>query len=125
MGKTIFAVFLLGALLAGPVFADEYAVEGVTGKVEREVSPGKWQVIARGMTLDSATIIDTGPNAQLMLNTGGRFLIVRARQRGTVESLIEDASVSGVRIGEKAAESETGAGSGESSADPNAPTAPR
>jgi hypothetical protein len=125
MEKTVFAAFLLGVLLAGPVFADEYTVESVTGKVEREVSPGKWQVIARGMILDSATVIDTGPNAQLMLNAGGRFLIVSARQRGTVESLIEDASVSGVRIGEKAAESETGSGSGETSAAPNASAPPR
>jgi hypothetical protein len=118
MRKTIFTVLLLNVVLAGLIFADEYAVEGVTGKVEWEVSPGKWQALARGMILDSATIIDTGPNAQLMLNTGGRFLIIRARQRGTVESLIEDASVSGVRISEKAAESESGVGSGETSAAP-------
>jgi hypothetical protein len=125
MGKTVFALLLLGAVLAGPVFAGEYAVESVTGKVEREVAPGKWQAVARGMVLDSAAVIDTGPHAQVVLNTGGRFLIIRARQRGTVESLIEDVSVSGVRISEKPAESETGAGSGESPATPNAPTAPR
>jgi hypothetical protein len=110
MKRTVFAVFLLGAVLAGPASAGEYAVESVTGKVEREVSPGKWQAVARGMILDSATVIDTGINAQLVLNAGGSFVIIRARQKGTAESLINGAPVSGVRIGEKAAESETGAG---------------
>jgi hypothetical protein len=125
MGKIVFTGFLLGVFLAGPVFAVEYTVENVTGKVEREVSPGKWQAVARGMLLDSATVIDTGLNAQLMLNTGGRFVIIRARQKGTIESLIAGASVSGVRIGERAEESETGVGSGEDSVVPDTPAAPR
>jgi hypothetical protein len=109
MRKTICAVFLLGAVLAGTVFADGYTVESVTGKVEREVSSGKWQAVIRGMILDSATVIDTGFDAQLVLNAGGGFVIIKARQKGTVENLIDGASVSGVRIGEEAAESETGA----------------
>jgi hypothetical protein len=85
-------------------------VESVTGKVEREVSPGKWQAVARGMILDSATVIDTGINAQLVLNAAGSFVIISARQKGTVESLIGGAPVPGVRIDEKEAESKTGAG---------------
>ncbi|MDR2786250.1 MAG: hypothetical protein LBB83_10085 [Treponema sp.] len=120
MRKTVFAALLLGVIFAGPAFADMYAVESVSGKVEREVSPGKWQAVARGMILDSATVIDTGLNAQLVLNAGGRFVIIRARQKGTVENLIGGASGSGVRIGERAAESETGVSSGETSVVPNA-----
>jgi hypothetical protein len=118
MRKTIYAVFLLGAVFAATVFADgdEYAVESVTGKVEREVSPGKWQAVARGMILDPATVIDTGFDAQLVLNTGGSFVIINARQKGTVKSLIDGASVSGVRISEEAAESEAGASAGASGA---------
>jgi hypothetical protein len=108
MKKTICAVFFLGVVLVGRVFADGYAVESVTGKVEREVSPGKWQAVARGMILDSATVIDTGFNAQLVLNANGRFMIIKALQKGTVKSLINGASVSGVIISEEAAESEAG-----------------
>jgi hypothetical protein len=125
MRKTDFAVLLLGAILAGPVFAGEYAVERVTGKVEREVSPGKWQTIVKGMVLDSAAVIDTGPQSQLVLNADGRFLIIGARQRGPLENLIEDAPASGIRIGEKAAESKAGIGSGETPAAQDTPAAPR
>jgi hypothetical protein len=125
MKKTVFAFFLLGAVLAGPVFADIYMVENVTGKVEREVSPGKWQGVARGMILDSSTVVDTGPNAQLVLNAGGRFVIVRSLQKGTIGKLISGASVSGVRIGERTAESEAGVSSGETPVAPDASAAPQ
>ena len=112
MKKTFFPVLLLGVILAGTVFAEDYTVESVTGKVEREVSPGKWQALAKGMVLNPATVIDTGLNAQLVLSAGGRSVTVNARQKGTVENLISGTSASGVRISEKATESETGVSTG-------------
>jgi hypothetical protein len=112
MKKTFFPVFLLGMILAGTVFAEEYTVESVTGKVEREVSPGKWQALARGMILSPVTIIDTGLNAQLVLSAGGRSVTINAMQKGTVENLAGGMSASGVRISEKATESETGVSTG-------------
>jgi hypothetical protein len=101
MEKTTFVVLVLGALLAVPVFADEYAVQSVTGRVEREVSPGKWQTVVKGMTLDSAAVIDTGVRSQLVLNDGGRVLIITARQRGTVENLSEDILTGAIKLDEK------------------------
>jgi hypothetical protein len=110
--KTLFPVFLLGVILAGMVFAEEYTVESVTGKVEREVSPGKWQALARGMVLGPAAVIDTGINAQLVLSAGGKSVTINAMQKGTIENLIGGTSVPGVRISEKAAESNTGVSAG-------------
>jgi hypothetical protein len=112
MKKTLFPVFLLGVILAGMVFAEDYTVESVTGKVEREVSPGKWQLLARGMVLGSAAVIDIGLNAQLVLSAGSKFVTINAMQKGTVENLIDGTSVPGVRISEKATESKNGVSTG-------------
>ncbi|MDR0709221.1 MAG: hypothetical protein LBF77_04040 [Spirochaetaceae bacterium] len=113
MKKILFPVLLLGVILAAAVFAEDYTVESVTGKVEREVSPGKWQALVRGMVLNPATVIDTGLNAQLVLSAGGRSVTINARQKGIVENLIGGTSASGVRISEKATESEAGVSTGE------------
>jgi hypothetical protein len=111
MKKILFPVFLLGVILGGMAFAEDYTVESVTGKVEREVSPGKWQALGRGMILSSDTVIDTGVNAQLVLSSGGNSVTINARQKGTVENLIGGVSVPGVRISEKVTESQDGVSS--------------
>jgi hypothetical protein len=118
MKKTVFPLLsillmgLMGAILAGPVFAaDEYTVESVIGKVEQELSPGKWQALAAGTILSPATVINTGLNAQLVLSIDGKYAVITAGQKGAVENLAGGASVSGFRIDGRAAESETGASS--------------
>jgi hypothetical protein len=115
MKKTIFPLLFLlmmGAILAGPAVAaneyDEYTVESVIGKVEQELSPGKWQALTAGTILGPATVINTGLNAQLVLSVGGKYATITAGQKGTVESLAGGASVSGFRIDGRALESETG-----------------
>jgi hypothetical protein len=106
MKKTVFPLLLLGAILAGPAFAaDEYRVESVIGKVEQELSPGKWQALSEGTIIGPATVINTGLNALLVLSTGGKYVAVMARQKGTVESLAGGASASEFRIDGRAAES--------------------
>jgi hypothetical protein len=104
MKKGIFWVFLLGIVFAGLVFADGYTVETVTGKVEREVSPGKWEAVTPGMALSPATVINTSLNAQLVLNTGAKSVTIKAMQKGTIQSLIGGASNSGVKISGKVSE---------------------
>jgi hypothetical protein len=110
MKKTLFPFLLLalGTILAGPAFAEEYTVESVTGKAEWEIAPGKWKALARGMILAPAALINTGLNAQLVLNTGDKSVIIGAARKGTVEALADGLSDSEVRIGEK----ETEAGNG-------------
>jgi hypothetical protein len=108
MKKIIVLALILGVVLAGLAFADGYVVQSVTGKVEREVAPGKWEAVTQGMTLSAATVINTSLNAQLELAEGGKTITIKAMQKGTVESLAGGTSASGVRISGRVTESRTG-----------------
>jgi hypothetical protein len=109
MNKILLISITLGLILAGFVFAvDEYEVQRVTGKVEREVSPGRWEAVAVGAVLTPATVINTGLNSTLVLKTGEQTLTVKAMQKGTVENLTSaGASSAGVRIGGRVSDSNT------------------
>jgi hypothetical protein len=75
--------------------------------VEREVSPGKWEAVTEGMTLSPATVINTNLNAQLVLDEGGKTVVIKAMQKGALGTLAGGASASGVRISGRVTESRT------------------
>jgi len=107
----------LGALVcSAAIFAEattpEYLVQSVTGKVEREVSAGKWEAVTMGMKLGPATVINTGLNSTLVLKIGDRVLTVKAMQKGSVEKLTGGtaSAKSGIKLGSKVAESDVTAG---------------
>jgi hypothetical protein len=109
MKKVIFIAMVLGLILAaGTVFAgDSFVVQSVSGKVEREVSPGKWEAVTVGSSLTATTVINTGLNSTLVLKEGTRVITIKAMQKGAVEKLAA-ATASGVRIGGKVNESGSG-----------------
>jgi hypothetical protein len=109
MKKILVTAIILGIALTGLVFAaDGYEVQNVTGKVEREVSPGKWEAVIAGVVLTPATVINTGLNSTLVLKAGEKVLTIKAMQKGTIENLTSaGASTSGVRIGGKVSDSNT------------------
>ncbi|MDR1240226.1 MAG: hypothetical protein LBK27_08925 [Treponema sp.] len=108
MKQKIGMVLVLGVVFSGMVFAaDPYVVQSVAGKVEREVSPGKWEPVAVGASLTAATVINTGLNSTLVLKNGDKTVTIRAMQKGTVENLAAAGSASGVRIGGKISSSNT------------------
>jgi hypothetical protein len=94
---TVFVFFLsLGVLFA----ADNYTVESVSGRVERQVSPYKWAGITAGDILSAGTVVDVGLNASLVLNDGGEFITITSKQKGTINALLSVAFAlgSGVKI---------------------------
>jgi hypothetical protein len=105
--KVLFFVLVLGVTAAGILFADGYVVQGVTGKVERESSPGKWEAVTEGASLTAATVVNTGLNSTLVLRDGTRTITIRAMQKGAIEKLIGAGSSGGIRIGGKVTETET------------------
>ncbi|HNQ98005.1 MAG TPA: hypothetical protein PKH81_07930 [Treponemataceae bacterium] len=111
MKKAMFVVLLVSTLFcslaAFAQSADEFVVQSVTGKVEREVSAGKWEAVEKGMKLAPSTVINTGLNSSLTLNTGDSKVTVKAMQKGTVEKLTSAVASkkSGVKIGAKATKS--------------------
>jgi phage-related baseplate assembly protein len=80
--------------------ADNYTVQSVSGKVEREVSANKWEAVTAGMTLSPSTVVDLGLQAMLILSDGEETVTIKPRQKGTIETLLNNASSlsSGVRM---------------------------
>jgi hypothetical protein len=99
---------ILGVVFSAIAFAVEpYVVQSVTGKVEREVFPGKWEPVTVGASLTAATVINTGLNSTLVLKNGDKTITIRAMQKGTVENLAATGASGGVRIGGKISSSKT------------------
>lgn len=118
MKKAIFIVLFLSALFSSvAVFAEtasqDIIVQTVTGKVEREVSAGKWEAVTKGMKLAPSTVINTGLNSSLVLLLGERVVTVKAMQKGTVEKLTSGVASAkgGIKLGAKAATSDVTADS--------------
>ena len=108
MKKIILMVVVLGVILTGIAFAAEsYVVQSVTGKVEREVSPGKWEALKNGATLTGATVVNTGLNSSLVLMSGDNTVTIKAMQKGTIENLASAGASTGVRIGGKISNTST------------------
>lgn len=106
MKKLVSLMLVLSTLVCSmAVFAETIAqdivVQTVTGKVECEVSPAKWQAVTAGMKLAPSTVINTGLNSSLVLKVGDRVVTVKAMQKGTAEKLTSGvaAARTGIRLG--------------------------
>ena len=82
-----FAVLLLGAAM---LFAENYEVKSVSGKVTYESAPGKWTEVKKGQKLSDSTVLNTSVNSKLVLVTEDNTTVtVKAMQKGTAESLVK------------------------------------
>ncbi|GHT76281.1 hypothetical protein FACS1894124_8280 [Spirochaetia bacterium] len=103
MKKFAFFVVMTGLMAATLAFADEnYTVRSVSGRVERELAPHKWEDVTIGTVITASTVINTGINARLVLQAGDELITIQSGQRGTVDQLARLVSASGVRIGGEA-----------------------
>ena len=82
-------------VLTGFVFAQNYVVESVSGRVQR-VEGNSRVNIAVGDTLTADTVINTGVGASVVLKSGNNTFTVPASRNGKVSELIS--STSRVRI---------------------------
>ncbi len=111
MKKFTVAFFALSLIASLSAFADgakaDYLVDKVVGKVEREVSPGKWEPVVGAMKLDPKSVINVGLNSSLVIKVGDRTVTVKAMQKGTVEQLtsVSVAAKPTIKIGAKATKS--------------------
>ena len=88
------------------VFAQNYTVQSIKGRVQQEKS-GKLVDVKAGDTLSADTVIHTGVGASLVLKEGDKTFTVTAARNGKVAELITAAS--GVRIGGNVAKTDTSA----------------
>ena len=125
MKKIIFLALLIGLIVSSVAFAaDMYVVKSVNGNVKREVSKDKWEAVTAGLSLSSATVLDTGINGNLVLKLGDKDITIRAKQKGSLESLIaaSENKVSTVKMGGGIVSSNIASASRESSGTQTAST---
>ena len=107
MKKILFLTVVLGLVFSSMVFAADYVVVSVTGVVQREVSPEKWETIKAGDVLTAATMVNTGMNSSLVLKMDDKTVTVKAMQKGMVERLYAAENSGGVRISGRVSENST------------------
>ena len=103
MIKRVVVFLVLMGFVGGFGFAQNFTVEGVTGRVQRD---GRVEV-RTGDVLSADTVVQTGIGASLLLNDGDRSFTIPAARNGRVGELANAAS--GARIGGNVAHVDTGA----------------
>jgi len=106
MKKLIILAILACVITAFAFAAENFTVQNVSGRVERE-SGGQRVEVKAGDTLGAETVIHTGVTATLTLKDGeGKSFTVNAARTGKVAELTKAAA--GVRIGGNVAKTDTG-----------------
>ena len=81
MAAALFAATML--------FAEEYEVKAVTGKVTcAESVKGKQQNVVPGMKVTDDTLITLSPNSKLVIEIDGKEVSLRTPQKGTIAEYI-------------------------------------
>ena len=105
--KKIVIFVILAVVFSAFVFAENFTVQSVTGRVERESGSQKIAVKA-GDILSSETVIHTSVGASVVLkDSGDKAVTVPAARSGNVAELTKASA--GVRIGGNVARTDTGA----------------
>ena len=82
------------------VFAADYVVKTVKGKVQFEAEPGVWKDVQVGQVVADSTNLNTSLNSFVVLDKAGKEITVKAMQKGTVDSLTRETVASnGIKKG--------------------------
>ena len=81
--------FFLALFVVTMLFAatGSYVVESVVGNVTYEKAPGKFEKVKVGQELSASTVLNTGLNSSVVVVFDGKSITIKAKQKGTVESL--------------------------------------
>lgn len=86
--KKLFALFVV--LFVGTMMfaaSGTYIVDSVEGNVSYESAPGKFTKVKVGQELSASTVINTGLNSSVVLKLEDKAVTIKAKQKGSVESL--------------------------------------
>ena len=112
MKKMMLLAAALGIFLCAGIGAQErFTVQSVTGNVEREAAPGRWEAVKAGDVLAADTAIRTRLNSGLVVRAGEQAVEIGAMRRGVLNELLHGGSAAGVRIAGTVSETDTGRGS--------------
>ncbi len=116
MKKCMLSVLVLCLIVSSvSVFAEapkgDYVVDKVVGKVEREITAGKWEAVTVSAKLDPKTVINTGLNSSLVVKVGDKVITIKAMQKGPLEQLASQtlAAKPTIKIGAKVSDSDISA----------------
>ena len=104
MSKKITLLSIVFCMAAGGLWAQNYTVQEVKGRVQKESGSSRIDVNA-GDILGADTVIITGVGASLILKDGDKTLTVPSARNGKVSEL----ATSGVRISGNIARADTNA----------------
>ena len=81
--------FALVLLASSMLFAaaSSYIVESVVGNVTYEKTPGVFEKVSEGQKLSASTVLNTGLNSSVVLKCDDKSTTIKAKQKGSVESL--------------------------------------
>jgi len=103
--KKIVILAILVCVVAAFAFGQSYAVQNVTGRVERDAG-GHRVAVKAGDSLNGDTVIFTSIGASLVLAQGEKTCTVPSARNGKVSDLVVTAT--GIRIGGNVARTQTG-----------------
>ncbi|MDR1596581.1 MAG: hypothetical protein LBR99_02640 [Treponema sp.] len=96
MKKALVFGMFFGLVFAGFVFgADTYAVQDISGKVDKLGPSGQWVAVSVGDTLSPLTMVKIGLNAVLVVKSGDDVEVIRSARQGTLESFLGAGRISG------------------------------
>ena len=93
--KKLFALLLV--LFTGTMLfaaTGSYVVESIVGNVTYESAPGKFEKVKVGQELSASTVLNTGLNSSVVIKFEDKSITIKAKQKGSVESLYVDATPS-------------------------------
>ncbi len=91
--KKLFA--LISVLFVGTMMfaaSGSYIVDSFEGNVSYESAPGKFTKVKVGQELSASTVINTGLNSSVVLKLEDKVITIKAKQKGSVESLFAAAT---------------------------------
>ncbi|MDR3020068.1 MAG: hypothetical protein LBU66_04100 [Treponema sp.] len=91
--KKIIMILVIALAVTMAVSAQNYTVQEISGRVEREAGSGKWEAVQVGETLNADTVIRTVIGSNLTLKSGDDVLVVGPMKNGKLSEVAGSGSV--------------------------------
>jgi hypothetical protein len=86
-------ILVIALAVTMAVSAQNYTVQEISGRVEREAGSGKWEAVQVGETLKADTVIRTVIGSNLTLKNGDDVLVVGPMKTGKLSEVAGSGSV--------------------------------
>jgi len=104
MKKMVLLMVIALAVTAG-VWAQDFTVQEVTGRVEREAGKGKWETVKKGETLKADTVIRTVIGAKLTVKSEDTVYTVDPVKNGKLAEIVKSGTA--IQIQGKVSQTDT------------------